>query len=64
MKGKIESLEEKIECEDRLTNKKLEEYCRVNNKNCPYLNRQDFVLNVMGFFYKCDYHKTFDGVDK
>jgi hypothetical protein len=62
--GKLELLAEKIECPERETNKKGDLYCRVNDKSCPYLNKHDFVLNIMGFFYKCDYHKTFEGLDK
>jgi hypothetical protein len=64
MKGKIESLEEKIKCDFREHTKDGFPYCTGFILDCPYIDRKRYILLGMMQCHPCGYHKTFEEADK
>lgn len=61
MKGKIESLEEKLRCADRKETKDKVCYCESFVLDCPYIDKTRYIQLGMMAVHPCTYFKTFDG---
>jgi hypothetical protein len=61
--SKLEAIADGMECKDREQGKDGIYYCRVNKRDCPYIQKASYVRLLMGGFYICTYHKTFEGVE-
>lgn len=62
MKGKLEDLFERVNCPEREKNKEGLEYCRSNDRTCPYIDKNKYVTLFMGTFRPCKYHTCFDEI--
>jgi hypothetical protein len=61
--GKLELLAEKIECKDRLVLPDGIAYCTGFVRDCPYINLKRYETLLTAEFFRCDYHRTFEGIE-